>query len=136
MQWILHLEAIDVKKRSICLAAVLAVGAAARVGRPLTGRFLMGDQNTPILIDDSGTPIVLTDRTSSDLFSGLSDGDRIMVFASPVAETYPARAGVYFCLRLSRGVPEDLPLQTLQTLSELGWLTLPAPTAAFAEAAA
>ena len=120
------------KKRSIylaaavcVLAAALAVGAAARVGSPLTGRFLAGDQTTPILIDSSGTPIVLTDGTGSDLFAGLSDGDRIVVFASPVAETYPARAKVYFCLRLGSGTREDLPQQTLQTLWELGWLSLP-----------
>lgn len=130
------------KKRGVCLAAAcalaaaLALGALLRVGSPITGRFLLGDQNTPILIDDSGTPIVLTDRTDAHLFSGLSDGDRILVFASPVAETYPARAGVYFCFRLSGGTPEDLPQHTLQSLSELGWLTLPAPSNALFQAAA
>ena len=114
---------------AVCmLVTALAAGAAiARVGSPLTGRFLLGDQNTPILIDSSGTPIILTDRTGSDLFDGLSNGDRILVFLSPVAETYPARAGAYFCLRLSSGAPEDLPQQSLQTLAELGWLTLPLP---------
>ena len=111
---------------AVCvLAALFAAGMAVRTGGPLTGRFLMADQNTPILIDASGTPIVLTDRTGRALFDGLSDGDRIVVFASPAAETYPARAGVYFCFRLSRGTPEELPRQTLQTLAELGWLTLP-----------
>ncbi len=96
---------------AVCmLVTALAAGAAiARVGSPLTGRFLLGDQDTPILIDSSGTPIILTDRTGSDLFDGLSNGDRILVFLSPVAETYPARAGAYFCLRLSSGAPEDLP---------------------------
>lgn len=114
---------------AVCvLAAILAVAGAARVSAPLTGRFLLGDQNTPILIAPSGAPIVLTDRTGSDLFAGLSDGDRILVILSPVAETYPARAGAYFCLRLGGGTPEDLPRQTLQTLAELGWLTLPLPS--------
>ena len=123
---------MDVKKRriglaaAVCVLAVLvAAGMSARTGSLLTGRFLRGDHDTPILIDASGTPIVLTDRTGRDLFSGLSDGDRIAVFASPAAETYPARAGVFFCLCLSSGVPEDLPRPTLQALSELGWLTLP-----------
>ena len=79
---------------AVCILAVLlAAGMAAWAGTPLTGRFLMGDQNTPILIDASGTPIVLTDRTGWDLFAGLSNGDRILVFASPVAETYPPEPG-------------------------------------------
>lgn len=125
---------------AVCmLVTALAAGAAiARVGSPLTGRFLLGDQDTPILIDSSGTPIILTDRTGSDLFDGLSNGDRILVFLSPVAETYPARAGAYFCLRLSSGAPEDLPQHSLQTLAELGWLTLPLPAQSnvFSQAAA
>lgn len=124
---------MDVNKERIGLAvavcvlaaALLAAGMAARTGSLLTGRFLLGDPDTPILIDASGTPIVLTDRTGSDLFAGLSDGDRILVVLSPVAETYPARAGAYFCLRLDRGSAEDLPRHTLQTLAELGWLSLP-----------
>ena len=47
-------------------------------------------------------------------------------------------AGAYFCLRLSSGAPEDLPQQSLQTLAELGWLTLPLPTQSnvFSQAAA
>ena len=110
----------------VLLGTALVLSAVSdRLGTPITGRFLLGDSDTPILIGDDGTPIVLTDRTGSGLFSNLSDGDRIFVLVSPVAETYPARAGAFFCLRLSAGTPQDLPAQTLTALAGLGWLSLP-----------
>lgn len=88
-----------------------------------TGRYLAGRDGSHILIDERGSPIVLSDRTSGQtLFNGLEDGDRLLVLHDGVAETYPARSGAYFCLRLEVGSDADLPADTLVSLAELGWL--------------
>lgn len=88
-----------------------------------TGRYLLADNGSHILIDASGGPIVMGDRTSGgQLFSGLEDGDRILVLHDGVAESYPARSGGYWCLRLSHGTRADLPEDTLAQLTQLGWL--------------
>ena len=80
---------------AVCvLAVLLAAGIAARIGSPLTGRFLMADQNTPILIDSSGTPIVLTDRTGRDLFARLIYGGQISLGIGLLAVAVQAAIGI------------------------------------------
>lgn len=124
------MKTVKTRLLAACAAALvlLAAGTAASgVAAPLSGRYLRGGGQTHILIDGSGTPVVLSDKTGGGLFDGLSDGDRIWVLASPAAETYPARAGAYFCLRLGSGSAGDLPGNTLRLLVDLGWLALPSP---------
>ena len=91
------------------------------------GHYLRGSSGAHILLRESGTPIVLNDRSrDSHLFDGLSDGDRVLVLHDAVLESYPARSAAYFCLRLGAGTRSDLPGPTLEELTQLGWLSAPA----------
>ena len=119
------------KKRGIRLGVacaaiflLLSIGVSASgLSIPQSGHYLRGKNDTHIFIDQSGTPIILSDRTGKGLFDGLSDGDHILVVFSEAAETYPARAGAYLCIRLGSGTADDLPAQTLTQLADLGWIS-------------
>lgn len=104
--------------------AVLLLAGSSHFPSPLIGRYLPGS-SVHILLDSSGTPTILSDRTAGGLFDHLTAGDKILVLSSPATETYPARAGAYFCLRLADGSPDDLPAAALHLLEELGWISSP-----------
>lgn len=88
------------------------------------GRYLQGNSGSHILVCQDGMPIVMRDCSRDDaLFAGLSDGDRVLVLHSGIAESYPGQSGAYFCLRLGGGAPSDLPADTLEQLTQLGWLS-------------
>ena len=90
------------------------------------GRYLQGNSGSHILVRQDGTPIVMRDCSRDDaLFAGLSDGDRVLVLHDAVLESYPGRSGAYFCLRLGDGAHSDLPADTLEQLTQLGWLSAP-----------
>ena len=89
----------------------------------ILGRYLQTDEGYHIVIDESGTPVVLTDRENTGIFNGLSAGDLIKLSCSVPEGAYPAHAVAYFCVRLERGTFEDLPLNTLNALVDLNWLS-------------
>ena len=91
----------------------------------LTGRYLQASNGAHIVIDEAGTPVVLTDRSETGIFKGLSAGDKVLVSCSILAETYPARAVAYFCMPQEEGHPTDLPSETLSQLVEMKWLAAP-----------
>lgn len=116
-RWIFLIAAI-VPAVLFALAAVLmaANGYSITVGRCMTA-------NGQYLLIDGTTPIVMEDRLHyGALFSDIADGDRILVLHDRIAATYPAQTGAYAVLRLSRGGPDDIPLQVQTQLAELGWV--------------
>lgn len=113
-----------------CTAAVcvLALGTAALA---LSGndirvcRYLRTQDGSHIFIDGRGSPTIMTSPRQT-LFDGLETGDRVLVVCGAgTADVYPGRNVARWCLRLGGGGAEDLPLDTLSQLSELGWLSLP-----------
>lgn len=111
----------------LLLLACLLLAAAGwwvKTGKSvLTGRHLLANNGVHIVVTADGTPVVLGDRSPSGaLFDGLSDGDRVLVVCSGIAETYPAQSGAYWVLRLGGGAREDIPADTLRQLAGLHWL--------------
>ena len=116
--------------RCLLAAAVLLVLCAGvrshMVHRGLglsTGRFLLADNGTPMVIVDDRSPICLSVRTGrEDLFASFDDGDRILVLHDGIQETYPGRTGAYGVLKLEDGTEADLPADVLAQLTQMGWL--------------
>ena len=107
----------------VCLTVGFLGWCSATGQGLLTGQYLQARSGAHMVIDDRGSPIVMGDRSDGGaLFDGLSDGDRVLVLCSGIAESYPAQSGAYFCIRLRAGTPEELPADTLAQLRELNWL--------------
>jgi len=87
-----------------------------------SGRCLIAENGTVLLIDERGGPVVLSNtRGKTGLFDGLSSGDSILVLHDGVEETYPARTGAYALWKKAEGSLADIPADTLQQLNDLGW---------------
>ena len=88
-----------------------------------SGRCLMAENGSVLLVTEQGEPIVLSNtREKAGLFDGLSNGDKILVLHDGVQETYPARTGAYALWKTAEGEPSDIPADTLRQLQELGWV--------------
>ncbi len=116
-------------KISICVllslilifASVIQILLAKGLGLSV-GRYLGTDDGKNFLVADR-TPIQISDRSKNqDLFDGLETGDKILVIHTGIEESYPARSGAYFVLRLERGTEDDIPAEVISSLTELGWL--------------
>ena len=73
-----------------------------------------------IIIDNS--PIAMSIRSGDGtLFDGLETGDEILIVHDGIAESYPGRTGVYFCMKLNKG--NEIPGEVVMELIDLGWIT-------------
>lgn len=85
------------------------------------GRCLVADNGSYMFID-SNSPIVMSNRKDKEgLFSDLETGDKILLLHDGIAESYPGRTGVYWCMKLEDGTQADIPGQVMEELAELGW---------------
>ena len=116
------------KKKLLLLLIPLFLLIAAFLllqGRSLgfsSGRCLMAENGSVLLVTEQGEPIVLSNtREKAGLFDGLSSGDKILVLHDGVQETYPARTGAYALWKTAEGEPSDIPADTLRQLQEPGW---------------
>ena len=76
-----------------------------------------------VIFSDNNTPVLVFDKTKDGgLFSALTDGDEVLLLHDGLEETYPARTGGYFVLRLKNGQRSDLPENFIEALGELGYL--------------
>lgn len=89
------------------------------------GLYLAADNGADFVLIDSYGPVELSAEDDRDLFSGLTNGDRIRVWMGPAQETYPARAQAFRVKKLEDGQPEDLPADVLTQLQQMGWLAVP-----------
>lgn len=103
---------------------LVGLGIMAYRGLGVTeGRCLITANGSYMLIDESGSPIVMSNaKNKEDLFDGLSSGDEILVVHDGIEESYPAGTGVYYCKKIADGEYSDLPEQTLSSLAEMGWV--------------
>lgn len=85
----------------------------------VTGRYCRANGQDLILCDN-GDPIVLGGGSDA-AFRDLQTGDRIEILCDSILETYPAQTAVYDCKLLERGTGDDLPADTVRSLSDLGW---------------
>ena len=90
-----------------------------------SGLYLKADNGSHMLIVNQ-TPIQLSNRTDNqNIFNMLTDGDRILVLHDGIAESYPAKTGLYALLKRSDGAYDDIPTPVIESLTELGWLNRP-----------
>lgn len=93
------------------------------------GRVLIADNDSYIIIDESGSPIVMSNRSKNEnIFADLTNGDEILIVNNGIQESYPAGTGVYYCKKIADGEYKDLPEQTLLSLMEMGWISSPPVT--------
>ncbi len=111
----------------IVLALILlAVGAILYMNANslgfLVGRYLSANGSHMLILDNS--PIVMSNRTDNEaMFSGLSDGDKILVLHNGINETYPGKTGAYAVFKLSDGTIDDVSVEIRTHLEELNRLT-------------
>ena len=87
-----------------------------------TGRYLKADNGSNMLVWDS-SPAVMTNRTKNEkIFSKLDTGDKILVLHDGIAESYPAKTGAYFVMKIGSGSLSDIKSSVLESLSELGYM--------------
>lgn len=89
----------------LCLAAVLVFDAVLNAQGYSTsmGRLYFSDRGT-YLIDSNDKAMLVKDCTdNAELFKGLNNGDKVMLFHDGVDESNPAQTGGYRIVRLSKG---------------------------------
>lgn len=107
---------------AILLLAVAAGLFFSRGYSMTTGRCLIADNGSVMLVDGN-SPIVLSNRTKNEkLFGGLSTGDKLLVLHDGIDDSYPGGTGACFVMKLSGGSRSDIPEDVLTQLQDLGWL--------------
>ena len=109
------------------VAVLLVLGARKAVNYGfLEGRVLVADNGSYLIILDDHSPIKMSDQTrKGGAFLDLQTGDKIRIFHNGVRLSYPGQTGVYHIRLLERGSAEDIPLDVLESLRQLGWIREP-----------
>ena len=83
---------------------------------PHSGTYLEAGNGSHLIVVGN-SPIVMSAKNVS--FDKLDSGDRIFILHDGVEESYPARTGVYFLMKIGKNgsVTESV----LQQLADLGW---------------
>ena len=84
------------------------------------GLYLETGDGVAMLIDNN-TPIVMSSNHNGDMFSELSNGDKILVIHDGIAESYPAKTRAYYIMKLNDGEIDDIPQNVVDELDKLGW---------------
>lgn len=85
-----------------------------------TGTCLIADNGRYMIIIDN-SPIAMSIRSGDGtLFDGVETGDKLLIVHDGIAESYPGRTGVYFCMKLNKG--NEIPEEIIFELQELGWI--------------
>lgn len=109
-----------------CVAAVL-ICAACLIG--VTAHRGIGVSKA-VYIETSAGPMVLLHGSpvrvsgKEKLFEGLTMGDQVLLVHGPVMESYPGQTKGYLCIKRADGTEEDIPVEVLQSLREMGWLPI------------
>lgn len=106
------------------ILCVIVIGVFVLAGRgysPSVGLYLKTDNGNMIILDKS--PIVMSARSGNgDMFETYESGDKILVIHDGIQESYPAKTGVYFSIKLADGLESDIPEDVISQLIGLGWL--------------
>jgi len=107
------------------IICILAIGVFVLAGRGFsasTGLFLETENGDMIILNNS--PIVMSARSGNDdMFAEYESGDKIFVIHDGIQESYPAKTGVYFSIKLADGHISHISESVLRQLSELGWIS-------------
>jgi len=88
----------------------------------MTGRCLVATNGKYLIVADNSDPIVMSNQTNNtSLFESLHTGDKIRITHDDILLSYPGHTGVYSCKVLENGSIEDIPENTLASLTEMNW---------------
>ncbi|MBQ8812930.1 MAG: hypothetical protein IJZ85_00310 [Lachnospiraceae bacterium] len=109
---------------ALCAVGMIALLVWSYKGNGITvGRCLVADNGSYLLIAGD-SPINMSARGgNTEMFDKMETGDKILVVHDGIAESYPGKTGVYFCMRLGDGSMDDIPQTVIDGLTELGWLS-------------
>lgn len=109
---------------AVVVLAVMASGVLMLFGNHRTfhrGHALISQTGTFIFVDESGSPITLGSADEKK-FSGIADGDSVLVLYGMVMTSYPGQSDTPLCIKLSDGTVDDVNEDTLNQLKGLGWI--------------
>ncbi len=109
---------------AILVLAILAAGTLMLFGNHRTfhtGHALISQSGDFIFVDENGSPITMGSADEKK-FSGITDGDRVLVLYGMVMTTYPGQSDTLLCIKLSDGTVDDVNEDTVRQLKELGWI--------------
>ena len=118
------------KKRYIAAIAVMVVLVVVAAGAFMlfsnqknfhTGHALISQSGDFIFVDETGSPITLGSADEKK-FSGITDGDKVLVLYGMVMTSYTGQSDTPLCIKLSDGTVDDVNEDTLNQLKELGWI--------------
>jgi len=94
----------------------------------LTGRFLIADDGSYIIIVPDYGPVVMVNKTDNkDVFDNIQTGDKIKVSYYIIADSYPGQTDIYSCEKIEKGSFEDIMQDDYafhyNQLKELGWVS-------------
>ena len=88
----------------------------------IEGYSLKCENGSYMIIEETGSPIHYSyNKTVGINVENLTDGDRILIISDLINESYPGSTSAYFIFKLEDGDISDIPEDTLESLSELGW---------------
>ena len=102
------------------ITLVVAVMAFVYGGMGLkTAYVIKTASGTDMVLIDNG-PVVIRDETPrKNAFRNYSTGDKILVITGAVAESWPGRADMHWCVKLDGGDYTDIPADIRAQLKEL-----------------
>lgn len=111
---------------SLSALAVIVIGTVI-IGQSgivvSTGWCVSEGSGSVLWISNTGEPTVMNTGGKSNIFDGITTGDRILIIRqSAIAESYPGQVRVYACVKLSDGSISNIPEKTLDALRSLGWI--------------
>ncbi len=81
---------------TVCIIGIKGYGISK-------GRLYLAEKHT-YLIDDRDMAMLVSDQSKKGtLFQGYENGDEVLIVHDGVEETYPARTGAYYSIRISKG---------------------------------
>lgn len=103
----------------VLLAALVLTFVGLRRGIGFSqARYIETLHGHMLLID--GSPISVSGKDG--MFKNLTTGDQVLVAHGLIAESYPGQTKAYLCIKKADGSQEDIPVQVLDNLGEMGWL--------------
>lgn len=99
---------------AVLLGVLLWMGA--KRFSPHSGTYLHSGNGSHLILIDK-TPVIMNAKNVT--FHGLQSGDQIFILHDGIEESYPARTGVYFLIKIGQSPYVDETV--LQQLSDLGW---------------
>ncbi|MBQ8604001.1 MAG: hypothetical protein IJ410_04060 [Oscillospiraceae bacterium] len=113
------------RKRLIPLAAMVAVLAVLAFVQGSLGfrtAYVIKTVSDADMVLMEGTPVVIRDETPrKNAFEKYSTGDKILLVTDAVAESWPGRAAMHWCVKLDGGDYTAIPQDIRTALKELGY---------------